>query len=492
MELQTADGGPGRPRGIADPPGFTPRKNRLGLCACQHRFPPPADGCGHPDRAGRSRCSRSSGPGAIRSGGSLPWRGDYGDVVEFRGPAGWMFLLNDPDLIREVLVSQSKRFAKGRALERIRPVLGTGLLTSEGEFHRRQRRLMQPAFHHQRLSGFAATMIAHADRLTRGWQLGETRDLAGEMMRLTLSIVGETLLGAEVDAEAARVRDALGTIMHSFPMLMLPFSAFLQRLPLPVMRRMRAAQATLDAIIYALIDERRADGADHGDLLSMLLAAQDPESEDLGVGMSNVEVRDEVMTVFLAGHETTANALAWTWHLLAGQPEAEARLHDEIRRVLPDGRAPTDRDLPALVFTEQVVSEALRLYPPAWLISRRALEPCLLGGYTVPTRSIVVMSQWVTHRDARWFPEPERFDPGRWTPEFKAALPRYAFFPFGGGPRRCIGEGFAWMELVLLVARIAQRWRFVREPDAPPVLPEALITLRPAGGLPMRLERMVE
>ena len=432
------------------------------------------------------------GPGRDPLGRFAAMARDFGDVVEFRGPSGWMFLLNDPELIKEVLVTQSKRFAKGRALERTRPVLGTGLLTSEGDFHRRQRRLMQPAFHHQRLPAFAATMIAHADRLCAGWRAGETRDLAGEMMRLTLGIVGQTLLGAEVDADAKRVRDALHTVMHSFPMMMLPFSAFLQRLPLPVMRRMRAARAELDGIIYALIAERRADGTDHGDLLSMLLAAQDPEGEDPGEGMSNMEVRDEVMTIFLAGHETTANAFAWTWHLLAQHPEVEARLREEVRRVLPDGRAPTDQDLPALVFTGQVVSEVLRLYPPAWLISRRALEPVELGGYTVPARSIVVMSQWVTHRDARWFPGPERFEPERWTPEFKAALPRYAFFPFGGGSRRCIGEGFAWMELVLLVARITQRWRFVREEGAPPVLPEALITLRPGGGLPMRLERVAE
>ena len=403
-----------------------------------------------------------------------------------------MFLLNHPDLIKEVLVTQSKRFAKGRALERTRPILGTGLLTSEGEFHRRQRRRMQPAFHHGRIAEFAATMIAHADRLSGGWRDGETRDLAGEMMRLTLGIVGQTLLGAEVDAEAKRVRDALHTIMHSFPLMMLPFSGFLQRLPLPAMRRMRAARGELDGIIYALIDARRADENDHGDLLSMLLAAQDPEGEEPEAGMSDVEVRDEVMTIFLAGHETTANALAWTWHLLAQHPEVEARLHAEVRRVLPEGRVPTAADVESLVFTGQVVSEVLRLYPPAWLVSRRALESCELGGYTVPARSIVVMSQWVTHRDARWFPEPERFDPGRWTPEFKATLPRHAFFPFGGGPRRCIGEGFAGIELVLLVARMAQRWRFVSvggvEP-VEPVEPEALITLRPRGGLPMRLER---
>lgn len=411
----------------------------------------------------------------------------YGDLVQFRGLSGRLFLLNHPDTIHDVLVTRSRRFAKGRALERTRPVLGTGLLTSEGAFHLRQRRLMQPAFHQQRIAEFATTMTAHADRLTAGWQVGETRDLAVDMMRLTLGIVGETLFGAEVDADAARVRAALNTVMHGFPLLMLPFSGLLQRLPLPVMRRLRAARADLDGIIYALINARRADGTDHGDLLSMLLAAQDPESADPAAGMTDAEVRDEVMTIFLAGHETTANALAWTWHLLAGHPEIEAKLHAELREVLPGNRLPTHADQPALVYTEQVVREAMRLYPPAWLISRRALETCEIGGYEIPRGSIVVMSQWVTHRDARWFPDPETFRPERWTPEFKNALPRHAYFPFGGGPRRCIGEGFAWMELILLVARIASRWRFTRL-DSTPVVPEPLITLRPANGLPMRLE----
>ena len=219
----------------------------------------------------------------------------------------------------------------------------------------------------------------------------------------------------------------------------------------------------------------------------MLLAAQDPESADPAAGMTDEQVRDEVMTIFLAGHETTANALAWTWHLLAQHPDAEAKLHAELGRVLPGRRLPAHADLPALVFAEQVVSESLRLYPPAWLVGRRALADCEIGGYRVPAKSIVIVSQWLTQRDGRWYPDAGRFDPERWTPEFKAALPKYAYFPFGGGPRRCIGEGFAWMELVLLVAAIAGRWRF-ESAHTRPIVPEPLITLRPGGGLPMRVQ----
>ena len=406
--------------------------------------------------------------------------------MAFRALGERFFLLNDPDFIREVLVTRSKSFAKGRGLEKARTLLGTGLLTSEGDFHRRQRRLIQPAFHHERIRAFAEVMTAQADRLCADWRDGGTLDVSAEMNRLTLGIVSQTLFGADIDAEAARVRDSLHTVLHLFPLTMLPFGELLLRLPLPAMKRLRAARAELDRIIYQFINARRADAADHGDLLSMLLAAQDPESSDPADGMSNAQVRDEVMTIFLAGHETTANALAWTWHLLGQHPRVEEKLHAELRHVLVGGRTPTHADVPALVFTEQVVSEALRLYPPAWVVGRRALETCEIGGYEVPARSIVIVSQWVTHRDARWFSEPERFEPGRWTPEFKAALPKYAFFPFGGGPRRCVGEGFAWMELVLLVAATASRWRF-ENLNAQPVLPEPLITLRPKGGLRMRV-----
>ena len=410
---------------------------------------------------------------------------EYGDVVYLRLGRENVFLINDPDLIREVLVTHHQNFTKGRGLERIKKFLGEGLLTSEGEPHLRQRRLMQAAFHHRRIAAFAEIMTAHASRTSDGWHDGAQIDLAGEMMRLTLGIVGQTLFGANVAAEATAVESALSTMMKSFPLMMLPFADFIEKLPLPAVRRMKAAHAELDAIIYRLIDGRRRSGEDTGDLLSMLIAAQD--EEDGGAGMTDQQVCDEAMTIFLAGHETTANALNWTWYLLAGHPAVEARLHEELDQVL-QGRLPTMADLPALRFTENIVRESMRLYPPAWMVGRRAVADFPMGGYTVPARSIVLMSQYVMHRDVRYFPEPDQFDPGRWTPEFKAALPRYAYFPFGGGPRQCIGEGFAWMEAVLLLATLAQQWKLRLVPGHP-VVPQPMITLRPKHGLLMTAHR---
>jgi cytochrome P450 len=259
----------------------------------------------------------------------------------------------------------------------------------------------------------------------------------------------------------------------------------IERLPLPHIRRSREARARLDAIIYGLIRERRASGGDRGDLLSMLLLAQD--DEDKGRGMSDLQVRDEAMTIFLAGHETTANALMWTWYLLSQTPAAERKLHDEIDRVL-GGRLPTMADIPTLPYVERVVTESMRLYPPAWLIGRRAINSYPINGYVAPARSIIIMSQWVVHRDARYFHEPGRFNPDRWTPAFKASIPQFAYFPFGGGRRRCIGESFAWMELTLIVAALAQQWRFELVPDHP-VVPQPLVTLRAKHGMKMIAKR---
>jgi len=273
--------------------------------------------------------------------------------------------------------------------------------------------------------------------------------------------------------------------MASFWIMMLPFSQSIERLPLPRLRRSRQSRERLDAIIYDLIRERRASSADRGDLLSMLVLARDEEDE--GRRMTDVQVRDEAMTIFLAGHETTANALTWTWYLLSQAPAVEGALHDEVDRVL-GGRAPTIGDIPALPTVERVITEAMRLYPPAWIVGRRAIGPYLMNGYTAPARSILLMSQWIVHRDPRYYSEPERFEPDRWTPAFKASLPPFAYFPFGGGPRRCIGESFAWMELTLIAAALAQRWRFELVPSHP-VVPQALVTLRPKHGMKMIAHR---
>ena len=406
----------------------------------------------------------------------------YGDVVQYRMAGERIFLISDPQHIKNILVTYNRNFTKSRGLERTKRILGNGLLTSEGAFHLRQRRLMQPAFHRDRVAAYGATMVAYADRMRAAWRDGATLDIAREMNRLTLAVVGKTLFDADVESQAAEVGDALTGVMESFWTMLLPFADIIERLPLRRLRRARVARAHLDAIIYRLIADRRASGRDHGDLLSMLLTAQD---EDDGGVMTDVQVRDEAMTIFLAGHETTANALMWTWYLLSQSVEAEARLHEEVDRVLAR-RLPTVADIPALTWTERVVTESMRLYPPAWLIGRRAIEEYAFGPYVAPPRAILIMSPFIVQRDARWYADPERFDPARWTPEFKASLPPFAYFPFGGGPRRCIGESFAWMELVLIVAAIAQRWELRLVPGHP-VAPQPLITLRAKHGMRMTL-----
>jgi len=264
---------------------------------------------------------------------------------------------------------------------------------------------------------------------------------------------------------------------------MLPLPGLIERLPLPRIRRMMAGRRRLNEVIYGLIDARRKSGAHGDDLLSMLLEAQDTEGD--GTGMTDEQVRDEAMTIFLAGHETTANAMAWTWYLLSQNPSVESKLYTEVDRVL-QGRLPTAADYPALGYVEKVVSESMRLYPPAWLVARRAIAAQKLGGYDLPPRALVMTSQWVTHHDARFFADPLRFDPERWTPEFKASMPKYSYFPFGGGPRQCIGEGFAWMELVLLVSAISQRWKIELIPGQN-IVPEPVVTLRPREGIKVRL-----
>jgi cytochrome P450 len=273
--------------------------------------------------------------------------------------------------------------------------------------------------------------------------------------------------------------------MNTFWMTMLPFFDTIERLPVPALTRSRRARDELDRIIYGMIAERRRTPQDRGDLLSMLLMAQDEEGD--GAGMTDRQVRDEAMTIFLAGHETTANALSWTWYLLSQAPEVEARLHAEVDRVL-GGRLPAIDDIPQLPFVEKVVTESMRLYPPAWIIGRRALVDYEIDGYVAPARSIFVVSPYLIHRDSRWYPEPARFNPDRWTPEFKAALPQFAYLPFGGGSRRCIGDSFAWTELILVTSAIAQRWRLRLVPDHP-VVPQAVVTLRLKHGLRMTAHR---
>jgi cytochrome P450 len=413
---------------------------------------------------------------------------EFGDLTYFLVARQHFYLVNHPDFVREVLVTNQANFTKSRGLKRAKVLLGEGLLTSEGRHHLRQRRLAQPAFHRERLAAYAAVMSGAAVRVRDRWTPGATLDISVEMAHFTLAVVGQTLFSADIESEAPEIGDALTTVLKMFRMLMLPLAEYLEKLPLPVVRRFEKARARLDATIYGLIRERRASGQDTGDLLSMLLLAQDDEVN--GDHMTDTQVRDEAMTLFLAGHETTANALTWTWYLLSQNPECEHRLHQEIDTVL-EGRVPELADLEQLRYTEMVLAEALRLYPPAWAIGRMAKAPCVLGGFHIPAKSILIMSPYILQRDVRWFENPERFDPGRWSSEAREARPKFSYFPFGGGARVCIGERFAWMEGILAIAALAQKWRLRLDPDQP-VEPLPLITLRTKYGMRMRVESRVK
>jgi cytochrome P450 len=409
---------------------------------------------------------------------------EYGDLAYMRLGPQHAFVVSHPDWIRDILVTHQSNFTKSRMLERAKVLLGDGLLTSEGEFHTSQRRLVQPAFHRDRLMRYADDMVASAERVGETWSSGAQMDMHREMTRLTLAIVGRTLFSADVSSKADEIGRAMTQIFELFDTLLLPFSDWIQKLPIPPVLRFEKARDKLDRIIYGLIAERRASGQDTGDLLSMLLLAQDDESN--ARRMTDKQVRDEALTLLIAGHETTANALTWTWYLLSQNPEAEARMHQELAGVLA-GRRPTFDDVTALPYTTGVFAEALRLYPPAWAIGRRAREDYSIGEYTIPAKSILLMSPWVVHRDPRWWPEPERFQPERWIAEAAEKRPKFAYFPFGGGARVCIGERFAWAEGVLVLATLAQRWKMRLVPGHP-VATQAVITLRPRHGMKMTLE----
>jgi cytochrome P450 len=407
---------------------------------------------------------------------------DYGDIVTMRYYNFRVYFVSHPDFIEQVLVTDNRKFIKGRILRKNRQLFGNGLLTSEGDFWLRQRRLAQPAFHRARIASYAETMVRYAARMAGEWRGGEERDIHAEMMRLTLSIVAKTLFDTDVDREAKRVGHALEAIMHlnsDFRKLILTPTW------LPTPRKVRATFATakLNRIIYRFIEERRASGSDNGDFLSMLLAARD----DDGSRMTDRQLRDEAITIFLAGHETTANALSWTWMLLAQNPNVEAKLHEELDRVL-GGRAPTVDDLPNLRYTGLVITESLRLYPPAWGMARVAIEDVEIAGYPVPKGCGVSLAQWVVHRDPRWFERPLEFLPERWEGDLMKRLPRFAYFPFGGGPRQCIGNNFAVMEATLLLATLAQQFRISLVPGRE-IVPAASITLRPKTGIWGKIEK---
>ncbi len=393
---------------------------------------------------------------------------EYGDIVAFKLGRQDVVLLNHPDYVQDVLVTRHKQFLKGGPLQRAKRLLGEGLLTSEGNYHRQQRRLAQPAFHRARIAGYAHAIAEHAARTGMRWQEKTQVDMAGEMMRLTLGVVSKTLFDADVETEADELAQAFAEALEYYNLVMWTPEAT---------ERFARVRHRLDTLVYRLVDERTQSGEDRGDLLSMLLAGQ---------VMTNEQVRDELMTFFVAGHETVANALTWTWYLLSEHPEAEARMHAELRAVL-GGRLPSFDDLERLTYTRQVFAESMRLYPPGWVIGRTVVSEYEVGGYLVPAGTVVLVSQYVMHRDPRYYPDPERFDPDRWTPEAMSSRPKYAYFPFGGGVRQCIGESMAWMEGVLVMATLAQDWR----PRLVPghlVEPRPLVTLRPRFGMQMTLE----
>lgn len=407
-----------------------------------------------------------------------------GDVTYLKMGDQPLYFINHPDHVRDMLVVNADKFVKGRALQRARVVVGDGLLTSEGEFHLRQRRMMQPAFHRDRIAGYSRSMVDYADLMASEWRDDEVRDIDHEMMRLTLQIVGRTLFGAEIGSDADKIGAAMTTMVELFNFLLLPFWEVISRLPIPQSIRLRRALKSLDTIIYGIIDERRRSGQDTGDLLSMLLLAQD---ETDGTIMSDQQIRDEVTTIFLAGHETTANALVWTWYLLSQNPESEAKLHAELDAVLAARRVPIMDDVPSLKYTEAVFAESMRLFPPAWGIGRNAIAEHEFGGFHLPKGSIVLASPYVLQRDERFWDKPNDFRPERWeTISVKEASARNIYFPFGGGVRRCIGESFAWTEGILLIATLARKWRLSLMPDQQIAL-NPQITLRPKYGMRMKI-----
>lgn len=410
---------------------------------------------------------------------------EYGDCVAIRLGPRRLNVLNHPDLVEDVLVTKNRIFIKHFALRNgTSQTLGKGLLTSEGDFWRKQRRLAQPAFHRERVAAHARMMVEYTERAVDSWADGQARDAQEDMMRLTLQIVAKALFDADVTSDAADASQAMETVLHAFTARVNKLIKLPVWIPTPQHVRTKRAVDRLNAIIYRIIASRRASGEDRGDLLSMLLQAQDEES---GQGMSDAQLRDEAMTLFMAGHETTANTLAWAWFLLATHPEVEKKLHEELDSVLAD-RPPDFNDLPRLPYADMVITETLRLYPTVWLLGREATEPCTIGGYDIPAGRTVFMPQWVIHRDPRFFDEPLSYRPERWADGMAKRIPRYAYFPFGGGPRICIGNAFAQMEAVLLLATIARRYRLALAPDAV-IQPVPTMTLRPAQGVKVVLSR---
>jgi cytochrome P450 len=413
-------------------------------------------------------------------------RDTYGDIVRLKLGPRTVYVLNHPDFIHEVLVANHRNFIKHSFFWRhVTAIFGAGLLTSEGDSWLHQRRLMAPAFHRDRITAYGETMVAYTERMLEQWHDGDVRNVHHDMMHLTLEIVGKVLFDADVGADADDIGAAFDAVTDEIAARFRRPIFIPDWIPLPGNIRYRRGVATLDRLVYRIIREHRANGAQGGDLLSMLMQTRDED----GNQMNDKQLRDEAVTLLLAGHETTALALSWTWYLLAQNPEVEAKLSDELQHIL-NGRSPTPADMRELRYTEQVIQESMRMFPPAYGIGREAVADCEIGGYHVPAGTTLFMSPWLMHHDARWFDEPRRFNPDRWSDGLADRLPRHAYMPFGGGPRICIGNTFAMMEAVLLLATIAQKFSFGRV-SGPPVQPFPTITLRPRGGVTLRVASRV-
>jgi cytochrome P450 len=407
---------------------------------------------------------------------------EYGDVALLRFGLRRVWVVSHPDLIEQVLTSRN--FTKHYALRMNRLLLGNGLLSSEGDFWLRQRRLMQPAFQRDKVAGYADVMVEYSERWAGNWRDGEVRNAHADMRQLTMEIAAKTLFGADALGQGPAVAQALVAVMDNFSRRLFSVLQLPETVPTPGNLRARRAVRRLDAILYKLIEQRRT-GEPRDDLLSILLHARDDQD---GTGMTDQQLRDEAMTLFLAGHETTALALTYTLHVLAGHPAVQEQLRAEVRQVLGD-RPALAGDVPRLHFTEWVVQESMRLYPPAYVLGRQPIESCELGGYRLPAGTSVIMPQWVVHRDQRFWDEPEQFRPARWADGLAKRLPKFAYFPFGGGPRICIGNTFAMLETVLVLATLLRRWQVQRASDAP-LRFRPRMTLAPLGPVELIFTRV--
>jgi cytochrome P450 len=432
----------------------------------------------------------------------------YGDISHFKFGNQHIYFINHPDYIRDVLVTYNSNFIKSRGSQLAKKVLGEGILTSEGNLHYIQRQLMQPAFHQERIAkSYSNIMVDYVLRISDHWQDNDVLDIHKEFMRLALAIVCKSLFNFDIDElEAEDVSNYVTILVEYFNRARIPLAKLIEKLPLPKNKQFLRAKYQLDTIIYRIINEHERnfsinntvyDSNNYNDIVSMLIANKQNNIDDVMASdtiLSKSQLRDNIITIFLAGHETVANALTWTFYLLSENGKEENKLHDEVDSVLGKNNnntyrekaIPTATDIPKLEYTEKVFAESMRLYPPAWAIGRQAIKDCRIGKYTIPAGSTVLMSQYLIHRDPRFFPEPLKFDPERWNIEARKNLPRFSYFPFGGGPRACIGEQFAWMEGILTIATIARKWTMKLESSKPIIL-QPLVTLRPRYGMQMKL-----